>query len=129
MRPCRYLLVLLLIMSGCKTREATRATTSGMLCHPIVSGCGCAYQCARGLRVIRQGRWQVIHDDQDSRTDEATLEHWCFDDAGHGYPARGAPANAKRCLDVFHDGTGCGGECIPTTEYLGCHATGDRCAR
>lgn len=97
-------------------------------CHPIVSGCGCAYQCATGVHETSPGHWQVVHDLQDSRLDDAEIQRWCFDATGLGSPAAGPAANATRCLDVFFDGTPCGGECIPTTAYLGCHAVGDRCA-
>jgi hypothetical protein len=140
--PLRFAsLVLLLTISACRLAEPTRPAThseeaivpsesasKAPVCHPMVSGCGCAYQCAYGLRLTHEGSWEVTHDYQDSRTDETTLERWCFDDTGHGYPVSGAPASAKRCLDVFYDRTVCGGECIPTTSYLGCHAAGAHCA-
>ena len=93
------------------------------MCHPIVSGC--AYQCARATRGDGPGRWLVAHDFQGSRRDEATVERVCFDAAGHASSA--SSATATRCMDVFRDQTPCGGECIPTTECLGCHAQGDRC--
>ena len=97
------------------------------MCHPIVSGCGCAYQCGQAMRRHGRDGWLVAHDFQDSRLDEATVERMCFDAAGHASPAQSAPATATRCRDVFRAQTPCGGECIPTTQYLGCHAQGDRC--
>ncbi len=108
-------------------QQAPTTAAATQVCHPIVSGCGCAYQCATGMRETSPGHWQVTHDLQDSRLDDTETERWCFDDAGHGSPAAGAPATATRCIDVFFDGTPCGGECIPTAAFLGCHASGDRC--
>jgi hypothetical protein len=89
------------------------------LCLPVVSGCGCAYVCGIGRR-RPDGRFDVNHDYQDSRVDEAALERRCFDAAGHTYPERGAPPDATRCIDVFYDLTPCGGECIPSTHFLDC---------
>jgi len=106
---------------------ATSRLPSRFECHPVVSGCGCAYECARGVRSSSEGRgmaaWQITDDSRDSRTDEAVLTRWCFDHAGHAQ----RPGPGTHCLDVFLDRTACGGECIPTTEYLGCHAVGDGC--
>jgi len=44
----------------------------------------------------------------------------------------GSPApsdgGAAGCRDVFYDRSSCGGECIPSTQYLTCHvADGGRC--
>jgi hypothetical protein len=98
-------------------------------CRPLVSGCGCAYQCATGIEALADGRWRVIHDGLDSVAIEAVSQEWCFDRRGVGArvdATDGLPAD-RTCLEVFHDNTPCGGECIPMTEYLGCHAEGDRC--
>lgn len=89
---------------------------------PLVSGCGCAYQCARGLRVRPDGAWDVTHDLLDSATVRASIERWCFDAKGHAYPELGAPKEATECKRVFFDGTPCGGECIPTTTYVRCRS-------
>ncbi|MEM9073637.1 MAG: hypothetical protein AAGE52_34425 [Myxococcota bacterium] len=94
------------------------------LCLPLVSGCGCAYQCARGEREV-DGQWQVSHDFQDSRLDNATVQRWCFDAAGRGRPAQDGDRDG--CREVFFDGTPCGGECIPTTAFLECHAVDQHC--
>jgi len=87
---------------------------------PLVSGCGCAYQCARGLRPGADGVWEVTHDFLDSTTVRAWIERWCFDSKGHAYPEAGAPKDATYCRRVFFDGTPCGGECIPSTTYVRC---------
>jgi hypothetical protein len=126
-------------LSACKSPHARQETAvpkdgasrqADPVCHPIVSGCGCAYQCARGMRVDDTGRWQVTHDFQDSRLDDAVVERWCFDASGHGSRAGGAQVEATQCLDVFYDLTPCGGKCLPTVQYLRCHALAneDYCA-
>ncbi len=102
---------------------------SGAVCHPIVSRCGCAHQCATGLAQTSNGPWSVWHDSLDSASVQASLERWCFDDAGNGSPASVAPSRAKRCLDVFVEKQECSGGCGPTTAYLSCHAEGDRCTK
>lgn len=79
---------------------------------PLVSGCGCAYQCARGVRVGPDGVWDVTHDFLDSATLKAVIETRCFNDAGL--------ASAGDCQKVFFDRTACGGECVPTTAHLRC---------
>ena len=107
---------------------STEAAEDGALCLPIVSGCGCAYQCAWSVHALADGTHQVAHDFLDSALVDATVERHCFDAAGHGSPARGAPADATRCLDVFYDGSACGGGCIASTEYLDCRSVDDRCA-
>jgi hypothetical protein len=99
------------------------STPPAPVCAPLVSGCGCAYQCALG-RPRPDGRYDVTHDLQDSRTDEAALVRRCFDAAGRAHPEAGA----TRCVDVFDDLTPCGGECIPSLAYLDCVLSGDRCA-
>lgn len=87
---------------------------------PLVSGCGCAYQCGRGLRVDADGVWEITHDLLDSTSVKAVIERWCFDEKGHAYPEAGAPKEARACRRVFYDRTACGGECIPTTAHLRC---------
>ena len=95
------------------------------VCAPLVSGCGCAYQCALGRR-RPDGRYDVTHDYQDSRVDQAALERRCFDAAGRAYP--GPTAETPRCLDVFSEVEICGGECIPSTQFLDCVLSDGRCA-
>jgi hypothetical protein len=97
-------------------------------CLPLVSGCGCAYVCALTMNLLPDGAHEVTHDLQDSRLDRATIERWCFDAAGHGSPASAARADQRQCTEVFFDGTGCGGECIPRTDVLRCTLVGNRCA-
>ncbi len=119
MRPLLAALVLL----GCDRRpvqavadpvaDARRDEPTATIL-PLVSGCGCAYQCARGLRVGADGVWEVTHDLLDSTTVKAVVERRCFDEKGH--------ANPGDCTRVFYDRTPCGGECIPTTQYLRCGA-------
>jgi hypothetical protein len=99
--------------------EAEEAAESG-LCLPLVSGCGCAYVCASAMRELGEGRYEVSHDYQDSRLDEAVVQGWCFDPEGRGSPQPGAPETHQNCLDVFFDQTPCGGECIPSTDFLAC---------
>jgi hypothetical protein len=118
--PADVRLVMRVVPPGASSSGAERK-----LCHPIVNGCGCAYQCGQAMRAHGPGRWLVAHDLQDGRLDEATMERMCFDAAGHASPTSNAAAT--RCMDVFRDQTACGGECIPTAQYLGCHAQGDRC--
>jgi hypothetical protein len=96
------------------------ASSEHDLSLPLVSGCGCAYQCAHGVREGAGGVWDVTHDFQDSATLPAVIELWCFDDKGHGYPQKAAPKEATLCRRVFYDRTPCGGECIPSTKYLRC---------
>lgn len=107
---------------------APSAQPNALPCLPVVSGCGCAYQCGRAMKKTDVG-WMISHDLQDSRLDEAEVARWCFDALGRGAPSAVAPANATRCLDVFYDRSACGGECIPRTEFLSCRDTGVRCAR
>jgi hypothetical protein len=105
--------------------------TAAPTCRPLVSGCGCAYACAEGFEETSPKRWRVIHDGLDSTTIDAVLQDWCFDEAGHGFPVHAIntpPPTDRRCIEVFYDQSPCGGECIPTTEHLGCAAAGDRCA-
>jgi len=97
-------------------------------CLPLVSGCGCAYVCALTMNLLPDGAHEVTHDLQDSRVDRATIERWCFDAAGHGSPASAARADQRQCMEVFFDGTGCGGECVPRTDVLRCALVGTRCA-
>ena len=115
----RALLFVLLTMSCAKSTPppppAEDPTTL-----PLVSGCGCAYQCARVLKKRDGETWEVIHDLQDSATTIAVIERWCFDEKGHGYPEKGAPKEAANCLRVFYDRTPCGGECIPSIQNLRC---------
>jgi hypothetical protein len=87
---------------------------------PLVSGCGCAYQCGRGLKSGPDGVWEITHDFLDSTTLRAVIERWCFDAKGRAYPEAGAPKEASDCRRVFYDRTPCGGECIPTTTYVRC---------
>ncbi|MFN7700706.1 MAG: hypothetical protein ACK5U8_22600 [Deltaproteobacteria bacterium] len=107
--------------------QARPTSSASTLCLPLVSGCGCAYVCAQSLRQLDATRHDVVHDLLDSRTDEAVVERRCFDAAGHAYPEGGAPPEATNCRAVFYDLTPCGGECIPSTEYLDCHVIEGRC--
>ena len=111
-----------------ETAETTETPTptEDQHCLPLVSGCGCAYVCARSLRRIDAERWAVVHDYQDSRVDEATIERWCFDETGVGSSAE-TGSTGEACQDVFYDRTPCGGECAPTTDFLECHFVDDRC--
>ena len=90
---------------------------------PLVSGCGCAYQCAHSVRHKPDGVWDVTHDYLDSTTVSAVIERRCFDEKGHAYPEAGAPKDATYCRRVFYDRTPCGGECIPTTTFVKCGGT------
>lgn len=96
-------------------------------CLPLVSGCGCAYACAASVRALDGGVHEVAHARQDGRLDRATVERWCFDVDGRGGPASHAAASQTRCLDVFFDGTPCGGECIPRADLLTCASRDGRC--
>jgi len=97
-----------------------RVSSDAGLSLPLVSGCGCAYQCAHALRQGTDGIWEVTHDFLDSTTVRAVIERRCFDDKGHAYPEVGAPKEATLCRQVFYDRTPCGGECIPTTTFVRC---------
>lgn len=112
------------------TRTATTAQPreAGRRCLPIVSGCGCAYACAVSMRALDGGVYEVSHDLQDSRLDRVTVERWCFDADGRGSPASHASAAQRTCAEVFFDGTGCGGECIPRADLLRCALVEGRCA-
>jgi hypothetical protein len=118
MRPLLAALVLL----GCNkpAPHAIADAAPADVVLPIVSGCGCAYQCARALRTNPDGVWEVTHDFLDSTTVSAVIERRCFDDKGHAYAEAGAPKEATYCRRVFYDRSSCGGECIPTTAYLRC---------
>jgi len=90
-----------------ETAETTETPTptEDQHCLPLVSGCGCAYVCARSLRRIDAERWAVVHDYQDSRVDEATIERWCFDETGVGSSAdivvaNNAVANSANSADA-----------------------------
>ena len=100
------------------------------VCHPAVSGCGCAYACATGVAMAADRTWTIQHDRQYRSPTTAIIEAWCFDPRGVG--KRADPASAAKdarttCVDVFDEQSMCGGECIPSTAFLGCHAEGDRC--
>jgi hypothetical protein len=123
--------MLLVLMAGCtETRskgavadpaaDARVSPPSSALSLPLVSGCGCAYRCAQGVRARADGGWDVTHDLLDSTTIPASIERWCFDEKGSGHPELGAPKDATNCQRVFHDRTPCGGECVPSTQYLRC---------
>lgn len=99
----------------------------GDVCAPLVSGCGCAYQCGLG-RPRPDGRYDVTHDFQDSRVDLAALGRRCFDAEGRAYHEGAAPAAATRCIDVLDDLGACGGECIPSVDFLDCALSEGRCA-
>lgn len=101
-------------------RSAPSAEPESESFLPLVSGCGCAYQCARSIRRGPDGVWDVTHDFLDSTTVSAVIERWCFDDKGHAYPEAGAPKDATFCRRVFYDRSPCGGECIPTTKFMRC---------
>jgi hypothetical protein len=93
----------------------------------VVSGCGCAYVCGSSLRRNVDGTSEIVHDLLDSATVTSEVQRWCFDDAGHGSSAP-PDGGAAGCRDVFYDRSSCGGECIPSTQYLTCHvADGGRC--
>lgn len=101
----------------------------GGRCLPVVSGCGCAYVCGESIRCNPDGTYEIVHDFLDSATVSASVERWCFDAAGHGSPeAREGEVASAACLEVFFDGTPCGGECIPTTEFSRCGVVEGRCA-
>lgn len=88
---------------------------------PLVSGCGCAYACATGI--LQNDQWLATLDHYDSRVDPVSLERWCFTEVGSGHP-QGESGDSGRCMDVFYDQTACGGECIPSTEFLRCPPDG-----
>jgi hypothetical protein len=96
-------------------------------CLPIIHGCGCAYQCALG-EPREDGRWDVTHAAQDSRIDVATLERRCFDTQGRSFLESDDLPDPVRCMDVYYDQSPCGGECIPTTEFLDCAIREGSCA-
>jgi hypothetical protein len=99
---------------------------SAPLCLPVVSGCGCAYVCGTSMRRNDDGSYEIVHDRLDSTTVTADVQQWCFDAAGHGSPA--PPTGGTGCRDVFYDRSACGGECIPTTQYLACYVDNEgRC--
>lgn len=104
------------------------APIDGPRCLPIVSGCGCAYACASTVHLLDGGVHEVAHDLQDSRLDRVTVARWCFDAAGHGSPERRANPAQRDCVEVFFDGTPCGGECIPRTDVLRCASVENHCA-
>lgn len=111
------------------TREAPDAqvTNDGSLrCLPVVNGCGCAYVCGHAISENADGSFEVVHDFQDSATTNVVIARWCFDDAGRGSPESTAPSEAH-CKDVFDERSSCGGECIPTTEFLSCHIEEGNC--
>jgi hypothetical protein len=127
----RRVALLLFLLAGCTESKAPHAIADPaadarpappkeVLSLPLVSGCGCAYRCAQGVRPRGDGGWDITHDLLDSTTMPATIERWCFDAKGHGYPEIGAPKEATDCQRVFHDRSPCGGECIPSTQYLHC---------
>lgn len=110
------------------TRPAVTAPVDGPRCLPIVSGCGCAYACASTVHLLDGGVHEVAHDLQDSRLDRVTVARWCFDAAGHGAPEQHANPAQRDCIEVFFDGTPCGGECIPRTDVLRCASVENHCA-
>lgn len=135
MRPFAALIVALLACtrpapwSAPPARAATGAQPrdAGRRCLPLVSGCGCAYVCALTMHTLDGGVHEVVHDLQDSRLDRATVARWCFDADGHGSPAERASASERSCVEVFFDGSGCGGECVPRADLLRCTLTEGGC--
>lgn len=102
--------------------------TDQALCLPVVSGCGCAYVCGTSVGRNDDGTYGVVHDFLDSMIITARVARWCFDAGGVGRPAAEGQAEAGfRCLDVFEESRVCGGECVPTTEYLSCRLLDGSC--
>ncbi len=66
------------------------------------------------------GSWGVVRPLGDSALTEVTLERRCFDHQGTIYIEGQQPAEATRCIDVFLELSGCGGLCIPQTDFLDC---------
>jgi hypothetical protein len=98
------------------------------LCLPLVTGCGCAIACSAVMNRVGD-RYEIVREFPDARLERATLERRCFDARGSAYPEDGAPPEATNCRDVFYDQSPCGGECIPTVEFLSCHIEDHRCVR
>ena len=109
------------------TAPAPTTPDAGPLCLPLVSGCGCAYACAQAVRRTGAQTYEVSHFGQDSRLDTAQVERWCFDAQGHGSPFNQAIAPQGPCRQVFYDRTPCGGECIPSLQFLQCVMAEGRC--
>ena len=136
MRPLAALVVALLACtrappsgsSPARTATAAQPRDEGRRCLPLVSGCGCASVCALTMHTRDGGVHEVSHDLQDSRLDRATVARWCFDADGRGSPAERASATERNCIEVFFDGSPCGGECIPRADLLRCTLTEGRCA-
>ena len=108
--------------------SATAATTGAVddldgvqsrRCLPLLNGCGCADGCGDGFSQRGRG-WGVVRPWGDSALDEVTRERRCFDSRGVSYLEHDAPAAASNCIDVFVAPMACGGECIPTTDFLRC---------
>lgn len=112
--------------AGSRDAGARVEVAEAPLCLPVVSGCGCAYVCGSSIRRNDDRSYEIVHDFLDSATVTADVQRWCFDEAGHGSPA--SSGGGTGCSDVFYDRSACGGECIPTTQYLTCHAADEgRC--
>ncbi len=95
--------------------------TIAPLCLPVVHGCGCAYRCGRGVEQLPTGQWRVAFEPPQAVPVLAKVHRLCFDERGH------VKTDGERCLDVFDENSPCGGECVPSNEYFGCRAEGDRC--
>lgn len=99
--------------------SAVEAGVQPRRCLPLVTGCGCADRCADGFQQA-DGTWGVVRPWGDSALAEVTLTRRCFDSRGVSYAEGHQPAAAALCIHVFAEPTGCGGECIPRTEFLRC---------
>lgn len=92
----------------------------GPVCRPVVSGCGCAYRCARSVEDLGEARHRVTPASEGEPADVVELQRWCFDADGRGGPEAIADATRTRCLEVFYDRSPCAGECIPNARWLDC---------
>ncbi len=110
---------------GVVGQSAEGAEGAENLCLPLVSGCGCAYACGASADLNADGTYQVTRVGGGSGPAAASVERWCFGSTGLGRPDPGS--EGSDCKDVFYDRTPCGGECIPTTDFLGCHLEDEQC--
>lgn len=97
---------------------AATATTEPAACLPLVHGCGCAYDCALDTGAAASSPdHRIVQPSAGGAPIEVERATWC--DGRASMCPGGRPG--------FYDLTGCGGECIPTRAWDGCHLENGRC--
>lgn len=97
---------------------AAEVPAAGGACLPLVHGCGCAYDCARAVGATPgDPPHMIVEVASTGARIEADVSSWCD---GQAFLCPGGRPG-------YYDRTPCGGECIPTRAFDGCHLENGRC--